>query len=115
MLFITNTNRIPSVAQWVQLTPQANTTLQAATFYVDANFAGTSQSFPPGVYRADRGDLNIVGNDTISSLRVPAGLTVQVCDNSDASGLCANFGPGDYPYVGDNLNDIISYINVQQQ
>ncbi len=114
MLFVTDNNNVPSVAQWVQLTPQANTQLQA-TFYVDANFAGASQSFPPGVYRADRGDLNIVDNDNISSLRVPAGLTVQVCDNSDASGLCANFGPGDYPYVGDQLNDIISYINVQQQ
>ncbi|MBR8835405.1 MAG: DUF1929 domain-containing protein [Stigonema ocellatum SAG 48.90 = DSM 106950] len=114
MLFITDTNRIPSVAQWVQLTQKTNTSLQA-TFYVDANFAGASQSFLPGVYRAARGDLDIVGNNTIRSLRVPVGLTVQICDNSDGSGLCSNFGPGDYPYVGDALNDITSYINVQLQ
>ena len=113
MLFITDNKGIPSVAKWVHLTPPANGQLQV-TVYADPNFSGSYQSFSAGVYRADRGDLNLVGNDSISSLRVPAGLRVQVCKDSDGNGSCGNFGPGDYPYVGDALNDIISYINVQQ-
>lgn len=84
----------------------------AVTFYEDANYAGKSQTFSVGKYYADRGQLNTVGNDNISSLRVPKGLTVNVCEN-ESGGLCRSFGPGDYSYVGDDLNDIISYIEVK--
>jgi hypothetical protein len=113
MLFITDNNGIPSMAKWVQLMAPVNTQLQA-TFYADTNFSGEYQSFPPGVYRGDYGQLNLVGDNFTSSLRVPQGLTVHVCENADGTGVCGDFGPGDYPYIGDALNDKISYIKVQQ-
>ncbi|MEH2008335.1 PQQ-dependent sugar dehydrogenase [Nostoc sp.] len=81
--------------------------------YKDANFTGISQSFPtsPGVYKANQGNLNIVGNDTISSLRVPPDTVVRVCQR-ETSGLCRKFSPGDYKFVGNDLNDSISFLEV---
>lgn len=98
----------------ISIPPNGNIiTQQLVKVYQHANFGGRSQRFSPGVYRADRGDLNIVGNDTVSSLQVPAGLVARVCEHEDA-GLCREYGPGDHDYVGDDLNDKISYIVVRQ-
>ncbi|MBN3957624.1 sorbosone dehydrogenase family protein [Nostoc sp. NMS8] len=82
--------------------------------YRDANFAGVSQSFSttPGVYKANQGSLNIVGNDAISSLRVPAGTVVRVCQN-ETGGLCREYSAGNYNYVGNDLDNKISYIQVR--
>lgn len=82
--------------------------------YKHANFAGVSQSFPatPGVYKANQGDLSVVGNDTISSLRIPPNTVVRVCQH-ETGGRCREFGPGDHKYVGNDMNDIISYIEVK--
>ncbi|MGF1939379.1 MAG: PQQ-dependent sugar dehydrogenase [Nostoc sp. ChiQUE02] len=82
--------------------------------YSDPNFAGVSQSFPtsPGVYKANQGDLNVVGNDTISSLSVPAGTVVRVCQN-ETGGLCREFGAGDYKSFKADLDNIISFIQVK--
>ncbi len=87
---------------------------QQVKVYRDRNFAGVSQSFPttPGIYKANQGDLNIVGNDTISSLRVPAGTVVRVCQN-ETGGLCREYSAGDYSYVGNDLDNKISFIQVK--
>jgi glucose/arabinose dehydrogenase len=87
---------------------------QQVKVYKDANFTGASQSFPtsPGVYKANEGDLSVVGNDTISSLRVPPDTVVRVCQN-ETGGKCREYSAGDYKYVGDDLNDIISFIEVK--
>lgn len=82
--------------------------------YRDSNFAGVSQSFPttPGVYKANQGDLNVVGNDTISSLSVPPGTVIRVCQN-ETGGRCREFSAGDYKFVGNDLDNIISFIEVK--
>lgn len=80
--------------------------------YENENFDGRSQRFSPDIYRADQGDLSCIGNDTISSLSVPSGLVVRLCENEN-SGFCRVYGPGDYFYVGDDLNDKISLIDIQ--
>jgi hypothetical protein len=85
-----------------------------ATFYEHGDFAGKSQSFGVGTYRADKGQLDGVGNDNISSLRVPQGFKVRVCEN-EGGGLCRDYASGDYAYVGNDLNDKISFIEVKQQ
>ncbi|MEH2048680.1 PQQ-dependent sugar dehydrogenase [Nostoc sp.] len=87
---------------------------QQVTVYRDRNFAGISQSFPttPGVYKANQGGLNVVGNDAISSLRVPAGIVVRVCQN-ETGGVCREYSAGDYNYVGDDLDNRISFIQVR--
>ncbi|HCF27943.1 MAG TPA: sugar dehydrogenase, partial [Cyanobacteria bacterium UBA11049] len=58
--------------------------------------------------------LNQVGNDNISSLRVPAGYKVRVCED-ETGGICREYGAGDYSYVGDDLNDQISLVEVKVQ
>ncbi len=90
-----------------------NNASDVVTMYQHSNFGGKSQSFSatPGVYKADQGQLNVVGNDSISSLRVPKGLYAYVCEHND-SGLCNVYGAGDYKFVGKDLNDKISYIEV---
>ncbi|MBD6620786.1 sugar dehydrogenase [Komarekiella sp. 'clone 1'] len=82
--------------------------------YKHMNFAGVSQSFPtsPGIYKASQGDLSIVGNDSISSLRVPPDTVVRVCEHNNG-GRCREYGSGEHKYVGDDFNDIISFIEVK--
>ncbi|MEH1826826.1 MAG: sugar dehydrogenase [Nostoc sp.] len=87
---------------------------QQVQVYRDANFAGVSQSFSttPRTYQANQGDLNVVGNDAISSLRVPAGTVVRVCQN-ETGGLCREYSAGNYNYVGNDLDNKISFIQVR--
>ncbi|MEH2282799.1 MAG: sugar dehydrogenase [Nostoc sp.] len=87
---------------------------QQVKVYRDSNFAGVSQSFAttPGVYKANQGDLNIVGNDTISSLSVPPNTVVRVCQH-ETGGLCHEYTAGDYKYLGNGLDNIISFIQVK--
>ncbi len=82
--------------------------------YRQPNFGGVSQSFSlsPGVYRADKGAFNIVGNDAISSMRVPQGLAAYVCENESQQGLCRTFKAGEYAYVGNDIDNKISYMKV---
>jgi hypothetical protein len=87
---------------------------QTVTLYADANFTGKSQSFGIGTYRADQAQLAQVGSDNASSLRVPAGYKVRVCEH-ETGGICREYSPGDYSYVGDDLNDKISLVEVKAQ
>jgi YD repeat-containing protein len=82
--------------------------------YTDPNFGGVSQSFPttPGVYKANEGDLNIVGNDSISSLTVPTDTVVRLCQH-ESGGLCREFSAGDYEFVGSDLDNKTSFIEVK--
>jgi hypothetical protein len=75
------------------------------------NYAGNSQFFKIGTYKAS--DLNKVGNNAISSLKIPSGLTVKACENDgDNRGLCVIYKAGEYSSVGGNLNDKFSYLEV---
>ncbi|MFS0513943.1 PQQ-dependent sugar dehydrogenase [Nostoc sp. UIC 10607] len=82
--------------------------------YRDPNFAGASQSFPtsPGVYKANQGNLKVVGNDAISSLSVPPGTVLRVCQH-ETGGRCREFSAGDYKSLGADLDNIISFIEVK--
>ncbi|MFN6486259.1 MAG: PQQ-dependent sugar dehydrogenase [Nostoc sp. DedQUE03] len=92
----------------------SNTSSQKVKVYTEPNFGGVSQSFPttPGVYKANEGDLNIVGNDAISSLSVPSGTVVRVCQN-ETGGLCRDYTAGNYSSMASGLNNSISFIQVK--
>ncbi|MEG5019377.1 MULTISPECIES: hypothetical protein [unclassified Microcoleus] len=77
------------------------------TFYTDSRFRGTA-------IRLDKGghDWGSIPNDEISSLRVPENYTVALFKDTRFKGESIIFGPGDYPYVGDNFNDQTSSINI---
>lgn len=79
------------------------------TIFSDADYAGTAKFLDVGRYNT--GDLGI-GNDALSSLRVPAGFKVTLYENADFSGrsmICV----ADTPSMGRNLNDVISSIVVE--
>jgi len=84
--------------------------------YEHPDFQGRHQGFRPGSYRADRGQLDEVGNDTISSLKVADGYTARLCqhegDDGRGAGVCQTFGPGQHN-VSDELNDETSFIEVK--
>ena len=96
---------------WEIAMPTASTG-EPIVVYEHGDFAGRSQAFLPGTYRADRDELNVVGNDAISSLRVPPGLSVTLSEH-ETGGITRTYGPGDYPYVGDEFNDKASLIIVE--
>lgn len=104
-----------------------NTYLTAVTpnavskFYQDGDYGAKEMDLLPGHWPADRwyadgeGDYNDGGmNDTISSLKVPAGFAAFCADNIDGSGVSQTFYEGDYPAIPAELNDKISYIDIHR-
>jgi hypothetical protein len=82
-----------------------------ATVYEHGNYEGRSQSFGVGT-TYDIGALNVVGNDAISSFRVPKGLRVVACEHMGGHGRCRIF-EADTPWVGDQFNDLVSWLKVE--
>lgn len=91
--------------------------------FEDDGFQGDSQSFHPGTFLANRGELDEVGNDEISSLVVAPGFRVRLCehegDGINGGGECHELGPGQYPSlsaaVGNpGFNDRVSFIRVMR-
>jgi hypothetical protein len=82
----------------------------AVTVYADPNLTGAAQRFGVGTFESR--DLNVVGNDRISSLSVPAGLTLRACQHDGGAGLCRSYPAGEYGWPGDDLNDQISHLEV---
>lgn len=85
----------------------------AVTAFEHFNYQGVSQQFGVGKYRAISGQMDIVGNDTISSLKIPTGYGVKVCPNEPEFGnfYCTTI-KASTSNVGFWLNDQISYIEV---
>jgi hypothetical protein len=82
--------------------------------YTDRDFGGRSQHFEAGVYRADRGELSGVGNDTVSSAQVPFGYTVGLHENEnngEGSGMSAGLTFGDHGFLG-RFSDRASLVKV---
>jgi hypothetical protein len=82
------------------------------TVYADFNGEGKKQGFLAGKYRADRGELRGVGNDTISSLLVHEGYIARLCqDEGDGrgAGRCQDFAAGQHN-VPDELENATSFI-----
>jgi hypothetical protein len=85
------------------------------TVYSDFNGEGRIQGYDTGKYRADEGGLDGVGNDSISSLSVESGYTVQLCQNEgdgSGDGDCWDFEPG-RQNVPDEFDNQTSFIWVQ--
>jgi hypothetical protein len=91
-------------------TRPGNTAGLAVTVYADPNLKGTAQRFGVGSYNSR--DLNVVGNDRISSLSVPAGLKLRACQHNGGAGICRTYLAGEYKWPGDDLNDQISHLKV---
>ena len=83
------------------------------TVYESQNGQGKIQGYyGAGKYRADQGQLNKVGNDAISSLRVEPGYRVRLCQsegNGNGAPQCQDFPAGQHN-VPDEMNDQTSFI-----
>ena len=81
------------------------------TFYQDINYGGAaSGSKGPGDYPSLPGDIP---NDWMSSLRVPAGWTVQAYQNGSFGGSVCTF-TADTSWVGTACNDMMSSFKITQ-
>lgn len=82
------------------------------TVYEDAYFGGRGVMLDRGRY--DVSDLTArgIGNDWLSSLRIPSGYTVMAYTDGGYGGEMVTY-TSDVSYVGDALNDEISSIVVQ--
>jgi hypothetical protein len=86
------------------------------TVYSDFNGEGKTQGFGLGRYRASKGELNGVGNDSISSLSVEPGYTVQLCQsegNGDGAD-CLDFEAG-RRNVPNEFDNRASFIRVRRK
>jgi len=69
--------------------------------FSDRNQRGRREEFNVGTYRADRGEFGQLGNDQASSVFVPQGFRVRICENaggffSNGGGRCEDYGAGSY-------------------
>ncbi|HPJ29788.1 MAG TPA: beta/gamma crystallin-related protein [Methanothrix sp.] len=80
-----------------------------AAIYEHANFGGAKQVIGVGSYKMS--DLSI-GNDRISSIKVPQGLIVTLYEHANFNGRTKTFLE-DASYVGDDFNDKTSSISVK--
>ncbi|MDL2123745.1 MAG: hypothetical protein LWX51_11825 [Deltaproteobacteria bacterium] len=85
----------------------------SATFYKDASYKGTNAAYSIGRYDKDRLSENHIGNDTISSIKVPSGLKVTVFKDEGFTGDCKTYKLSTID-VGDDWNDKISSIVVEE-
>lgn len=96
----------------------------------DKGFIGAGQWLSSGTYKASQGQLNVVGNNAISSAWVAPGQAVTLCDSetpSPASCITAVGGTLGVPalvklpgapvnqntFAGWNMDDVASYVRVQ--
>jgi hypothetical protein len=79
------------------------------TVYDDSQYGGVSQTLRVGRY-----DWGQIRNDSISSLRVPAGMRVTLYSDTHFGGASKTFTQ-DTPYVGDDFNDKTSSIIVESE
>lgn len=91
--------------------------LVPVTVFEDVNFAGVSQAYGPGKYRADKLRLGSLPNDSASSVQVASGFAVRLCENEgdgNGSGVCETKGPGNHnlTWGPGSVGDKVSFIHV---
>jgi hypothetical protein len=84
------------------------------TLYTDTDFKGASMVLPVtgpiSFYRAAKGEFGAVADNAVSSLSVPEGYYVLLCD-LEATFPCQQYGPGSHNISAD-LNDKFSFAQV---
>ncbi len=85
-------------------------TEKGITLYANPNYDGNPVTLDVGTYRLGVLLQKGVINDSISSIKVPPGYTVFVYEHN-LSGKSAIYR-ADTPYVGDEMNDLISSVTV---
>lgn len=74
--------------------------------YRDANYGGTAQGFEIGRHETSRSQLAVVGNDTISSIRIAPGIQVKLCSDNPETTIGARC-----QWVNSNTSLLPSYVD----
>ena len=81
-----------AVSIWIFYRPQAATSCTTVSIYTNSGYGGTSACLAPGNYnRLDLAAKNIP-NDSISSVKVPSGMTIKLYENESFSGESLTLG-----------------------
>ncbi|MEW9697563.1 glycoside hydrolase family 76 protein [Paenibacillus sp. SI8] len=83
----------------------------SATFYQDADYAGSAVSLPKGNYTLAQLNAAGIPNDWMTSLKVPSGWTVDVYQHDDFAGTIWTFTANN-PNVGSAVNDQMSSVKI---
>ncbi len=90
--------RYSKQASWVRVTKGGGDFTAAGVTIYEGEFGGRSSVFGMGVFTADNGPLNGIGNDAASSVQVPRGFRVKLCSdegrNREGAGQCEEYGEG---------------------
>ena len=78
----------------------------------DRSQEGRKQLFAKGRYNSH--ELNVVGNNKISSLKIGKGVQVKVCDRTNAAGTCRTYR-GDKVNLPANLDNKVSSVTVEKR
>ena len=81
-----------------------------ATFYQDTGFGGPAVSLAPGNYTTAQLAAAGIPNNWASSVRVPAGYTVEIYDNDNFGGLKWVFTADNSDFVVAGCNDVMSSV-----
>ena len=82
------------------------------TFYADANYSGTGVPLGPGSYDLAQLQAAGIANDSISSIRVPAGYTVTGYADAGFSGTAWSFTSDTPSLAATGNNDAISSLRI---
>ena len=98
---------------------EVTTTPETVTVYEDSNYTGGSKSFVVGEYFVTKGHFDPIGNDKISSIKVPASLKCTICDNDNGVGgnfgKCVTITNDVVDLTAQSFNDMTSYIKVEKR
>ena len=86
-------------------------TKNLVVIYEHANYQGENQSLSEGKYNL--ADINI-GNDKLSSIRIPYGIKVTLFEHINFRGRRKTFTTNT-KYVGDDFNDLTSSLTIEKQ
>ena len=83
---------------------------KVTTIYVDKDYGGRSKTLPVGSYNYP--SLGI-GNDKLSSLKVPAGLQATLYEHENFGGR-SKVCTADTAWIGEDFNDLTSSIKIEK-
>jgi endoglucanase Acf2/uncharacterized protein YjdB len=90
------------------------TVVAGPTVYQDCNYGGGAVALPVGSYTTAQLAAKGIGNNWVSSLRVPAGFTVKLYDGDNLTGTSLTVTTDNSCLVGNSFNDLTSSIQVTQ-
>ncbi|MDP4179718.1 MAG: alpha-L-fucosidase [Bacillota bacterium] len=86
--------------------------LASATFYQDYDFAGTSVALKPGNYTTAQLSAAGIPNNSVSSIKAPSGLSVEVYDGDNFSGTKWTFTSDNSNFGSAGCNDVMSSVKI---